>query len=44
MNKVTGEVDVQIELMDKTPDYVIDEVENVVLVNENNHLISSYKF
>ncbi|WP_461633837.1 hypothetical protein [Labilibaculum euxinus] len=44
VNKVTGEVDVQIELMDKTPDYVIDEVENVVLVNENNHLISAYKF
>lgn len=44
VNKKTGEADVQIELMDKTPDYVIDEVEDVVLINENNHLISAYKF
>lgn len=44
VNKITGEIDIQIELLDKTPDYVIDEVENVVIVNENNHLISAYKF
>lgn len=44
VNKTTGKTDVQIELMDKTPDYVIDEVEDVVIVNENNHLISAYKF
>ncbi|WP_145957672.1 PQQ-binding-like beta-propeller repeat protein [Labilibaculum antarcticum] len=44
VNKLTGEADIQIELMDKTPDYVIDEVDNVVLVNESNHLISAYKF
>lgn len=44
VNKATGNADVQIELMDKTPDYVIDEVDNVVIVNEKNHLISAYKF
>lgn len=44
VNKATGESDVKIELMDKTPNYVIDEIDEVVLINEKNHLISAYKF
>lgn len=44
INKKTGKIDTQIELLDKTPNYVIDEVDNVVFINEKNHLISSYKF
>lgn len=44
VNKKTGTSDAQIKLLDKTPNYLIDEVDNVVFVNEKNHLISSYKF
>ncbi|MFA8433142.1 MAG: hypothetical protein ACEPOZ_01380 [Marinifilaceae bacterium] len=44
VNKKTGETDVEIELKDKTPNYLIDEVDNVVVINEKNHLISTYKF
>lgn len=44
INKVTGKTDKMIELFDKTPNYFIDEVDNVVFVNEKNHLISSYEF
>ncbi|WAC01753.1 PQQ-binding-like beta-propeller repeat protein [Lacinutrix neustonica] len=44
VNKTTGNPDAEIELLDKTPNYLIDEIDNVVFVNENNHLISSYKF
>lgn len=43
VNKKTGETDLQIELMDKTPNYLIDEVDNVIVVNEENHLIRSYQ-
>lgn len=44
INKATGETDKKIELLDKTPNYFIDEVDNVVFVNEKNHIISAYKF
>lgn len=44
VNKKTGDIETQIDLLDKTPNYVIDKVDNNVFVNENNHLISSYKF
>lgn len=44
LNKTNGNPDVQIELMDKTPNYLIDEVDNVVIVNEKNHLIRAYNF
>lgn len=43
VNKKTGKADIQIELMDKTPNYLIDEVDNVIVVNEKNHLIRSYQ-
>ena len=43
VNKKTGETDLQIELMDKTPNYLIDEVDNVIVINEKNHLITSYQ-
>jgi len=44
VNKATGTPDAEIKLLDKTPNYLIDEVDNVVFINEKNHLISSYKF
>ncbi|AXT19273.1 hypothetical protein D7030_13375 [Flavobacteriaceae bacterium AU392] len=44
VNKKTGAPDAQIKLLDKTPNYLIDEIDNVVFINEKNHLISSYKF
>ncbi|WP_298323376.1 PQQ-binding-like beta-propeller repeat protein [uncultured Dokdonia sp.] len=44
INKATGKRDKQIELLDKTPNYFIDEVDNVVFVNEKNRVISAYQF
>ncbi len=44
VNKKTGKEDAQIKLVDKTPNYVIDEIDSVVFVNEKNRLISAYKF
>lgn len=44
VDKKTGQISSQIDLLDKTPNYVIDQVDNNVFVNENNHLISAYKF
>ena len=43
INKNTGEVDKQIELMDKTPNYLIDEIDDRVFLNEKNHLITGYQ-
>ena len=40
VNKATGEIDKRIELFDKTPNYVIDEIDNRVFLNEKNRLIS----
>ncbi|SEC83456.1 hypothetical protein SAMN04489761_3720 [Tenacibaculum sp. MAR_2009_124] len=44
INKKTGSIDKEIELLDKTPNYVIDKVDNLVFVNEKNRLISAHKF
>ncbi len=44
INKKTGKAEFSIDLMDKTPNYVIDVVDNVVFLNEKNHLISAHKF
>ncbi len=44
INKKTGATDKQIDLLDKTPNYLIDEIDDVIFINEKNHLISSYKF
>ncbi|TSE08520.1 MULTISPECIES: PQQ-binding-like beta-propeller repeat protein [Aquimarina] len=44
INKKTGAIDKQIDLLDKTPNYLIDVIDDVIFINEKNHLISSYKF
>ncbi|TPN82371.1 outer membrane protein assembly factor BamB family protein [Aquimarina algicola] len=44
INKKTGAIDKQIDILDKTPNYLIDEIDNVIFINEKNHLISSHKF
>jgi outer membrane protein assembly factor BamB len=44
INKKTGAIDKRIDLLDKTPNYLIDVVDDVIFVNEKNHLITSYKF
>lgn len=44
INKATGKTEIAIDLLDKTPNYVIDQVDNVVFLNEKNHLISAHKF
>ena len=43
LNKNTGAIDKKIELMDKTPNYIIDEVDKRVFLNEKNHLISCHQ-
>jgi len=40
LNKASGEIDKQIELFDKTPNYVVDEIDNRVFLNEKNRLVS----
>jgi outer membrane protein assembly factor BamB len=44
VDKKTGAIDKEIDLLDKTPNYVIDKVDNMVFINENNTLISAHKF
>lgn len=44
VNKRTGKIEKEIDLLDKTPNYLIDEIDNRVFVNENNQLISCYEF
>lgn len=44
INKSTGAIETEIDLLDKTPNYVIDQIDNVVFLNEKNHLISAHKF
>jgi hypothetical protein len=43
LNKNTGAIDKQIELLDKTPNYIIDEIDKRVFLNEKNHLISCHQ-
>ena len=43
LSKNTGDIEMEIELYDKTPDYLIDEVDDRVFLNEKNHLITSYQ-
>lgn len=43
LDKKSGNIEKKIELMDKTPDYLIDDVDKRIFVNEKNHLISSYQ-
>lgn len=44
INKQTGSTEKEIDLLDKTPNYFIDEIDSRVFVNENNQLISCYEF
>lgn len=44
VNKASGKTETEITLLDKTPNYVIDKVDNVVFLNEKNHLISAHQF
>ncbi|GAA3520348.1 hypothetical protein GCM10022393_38230 [Aquimarina addita] len=44
INKKTGAIDKQIELLDKTPNYLIDEIDTITFINEKNHIISAHKF
>lgn len=44
VDKKTGAIDKEIDLLDKTPNYVIDKVDDMVFINENNTLISAHKF
>ena len=43
LNKNSGKVDKKIELMDKTPNYFIDEIDSRVFLNEKNRMISGYQ-
>lgn len=43
LNKSTGEIDKKIELLDKTPSYTIDEVDNRIILNEKNLIITAYQ-
>jgi len=40
LNKASGEIVKRIELFDKTPNYIVDEIDNRVFLNEKNRLIS----
>ncbi|WP_428740793.1 hypothetical protein [Tenacibaculum sp.] len=44
VNKASGKIETEITLLDKTPNYVIDTVDDMVFINEKNHLISAHKF
>ena len=43
LNKATGTVDQQIQLMDKTPDYILNNIDSRVFLNEKNRVISCYQ-
>lgn len=43
LNKSTGEIEKEIKLLDKTPDYVLDTIDERVFLNEKNHLISAHQ-
>jgi|GEM_PF-1949955 hypothetical protein len=44
VNKATGKVEKEIGLLDKTPNYLVDDIDNRVFINENNELLSCYGF
>lgn len=43
IDKSSGQIKNTIELTDKTPNYVVDEFDNRVFINERNHLISCHQ-
>ncbi|MCZ6899623.1 MAG: hypothetical protein O7F74_05250, partial [Bacteroidetes bacterium] len=44
LNKSTGEIVKKIELFDKTPNYVVDEIDSRVFLNEKNRMISGLQW
>lgn len=44
INKGSGEIEQYISLDDKTPNYIVDDIDQRVFVNQNNRLISAYDF
>ena len=44
INKATGQIEKEIDILDKTPNYLIDSIDKRVFINQNNELISGYKF
>lgn len=44
INKATGKIEKEIDLLDKTPNYLVDDIDSRVFVNEKNELLSCYKF
>jgi outer membrane protein assembly factor BamB len=42
VNKESGVIDKKIALVDSTPNYIADEIDERVFVNEKNHLITCY--
>ena len=44
VNKATGKIEKEIGLLDKTPNYLVDDIDNRVFINENNELLSCYGF
>jgi hypothetical protein len=44
VNKGTGKIEKTIDVMDKTPNYLVDDVDSRVFINQNNELLTSYQF
>ena len=43
LNKLTGKIDHKIPLTDKTPDYILDNIDTRVFLNEKNKVITCYQ-
>ena len=43
INKDSGNIDKQISLVDKTPFYVVDEIDNRVFLSEKNKSVTCYQ-
>ena len=43
LDKASGEELYQIALLDKTPNYEVDTIDDRVFINQNNHLITAYQ-
>ncbi|MEL6275401.1 MAG: hypothetical protein AAFU03_09905, partial [Bacteroidota bacterium] len=43
INKASGEIEKQIELLEKDPGYVVDVVDDVVFLSEKGKLVTAFK-
>ncbi len=43
LNKLTGKIDNKIKLTDKTPNYILDDIDTRVFLNEKNKMITCYQ-